>query len=547
MNDYWKKRQEEKLFNILKNADITADYIAEIYQKSSLYLNNKIQGIFDKYRAKNGLSIQEAKLLLNSLEQGHKYDELLQKLRSGVSSKERKELLKKLDAPAYAYRIKMLQEAQNDIDLLMNTIYNQEKEISTLSYIKSAYDGYYKDVFNIQKDINVAYQFNKLNPREVNVFLKSRWSGKNYSERIWNNTQELADSLKDEMMIGVLTGKTEKEMADTIAERFQVGAYQSRRLIRTEVAAVASFIDQEAFEDAGIEFEMFIAVHDGKTSKICQKHDRSVVEVGKGEIGKDIPPLHPNCRSVMIPYFEGITENMKKRQRNPITGEDEIINVNETYDQWLKRQQKNGFVQSKSLFMEDVLRGRMKSNNRKLDYVPDIFNFSSQKESNLINIYADIDRKFLKDGFEHMAIADGETGLLLKPVISNGSKKSVVPDDETLKFIIESEEKSLTLIHNHPKGTPFSITDIITTNEIKSIKESIVINSNGEVYFLSIPLGKEINLSSDKLIEKFKDDIIKQREECQKEYPNISNKDISHLAYLIFFERLGWNYGRKRF
>ena len=154
---------------------------------------------------------------------------------------------------------------------------------------------------------------------------------------------------------------------------------------------------------------------------------------------------------------------------------------------------------------------------------------------------------FLDDGFEHMTIADGETGLLLKPIISNGSKKSVAPNDETLKFIIESEEKSLTLIHNHPKGTPFSITDIITTNEIKSIKESIVINSNGEVYFLSIPLGKEINLSSDKLIEKFKDDIIKQREECQKEYPNISNKDISHLAYLKFFERLGWNYGRKRF
>ena len=352
MNDYWKKRQKKKLFNILKNADITADYVAKIYQKASLYLNQKIQGIFDKYRAKNGLSIQEAKSLLNSLKQGHDYDELLQKLRSGVSSKERKELLKKLDAPAYAYRIKMLQEAQNDIDLLMNNIYNQEKEISTLSYIKSAYDGYYKDVFNIQKDVNIAYQFNKLNPNEVNAFIKSRWSGKNYSERIWNNTQALADSLKDEMMIGVLTGKTEKEMADTITEKFQVGAYQSRRLIRTEVAAVASFIDQEAFEDAGIEFEMFIAVHDGKTSKICQKHDRSVVEVGKGIVGQNIPPMHPNCRSVMIPYFEGITENMKKRQRNPITGEDEIINVNETYDQWLKRQQKDYGVDTVDTYMK---------------------------------------------------------------------------------------------------------------------------------------------------------------------------------------------------
>lgn len=355
MNEnYWKKRQEETIQEILKDADVSADYIAEIYYKSALYTQNKIKGVFDKYRLKHGLSITEAKTLLESLENPHDLDEMLKLLRNGIKSDERKELLKRLEAPAYHYRINRFVDMQHQTDELMKYVYDVEKEISTKSYINATYNTYYRDVFNIQKDVGVAYQFNNLNPKLVDQMLKSKWSGENYSSRIWGNTQNLANSLKDEMMLGILTNKTEKEMMDTITEKFSVGAYKARRLIVTESAAMSSFADQLAFEDAGIETEMFIAIHDGKTSKVCQKHDRSIVEVGKGEIGKNIPPLHPNCRSKMIPYIEGITDDMKIRQRNPITRKDEMVNINETYDQWLKRQQETHGVDKVDTFRKKV-------------------------------------------------------------------------------------------------------------------------------------------------------------------------------------------------
>lgn len=338
MSEYWRKRQEEKLLNILNDADITADYLAELYQKSSLYLNKKIQGIFDTYRARNNLSAQEAKILINSLRNPHDYNELLRKLKNDPSSEERKKLINRLDAPAYQHRINRLEQIRQDLDILMQSNYSIEKEITTQSYINSAFDGYYRNVFNIQHGTDIAYQFDTLDPSLIDGMLKSRWSGENYSSRIWNNTDELAYSLKDEMMLGLLTGKTEKEMQDKIAERFSVGAYKARRLVETESAAVTSFVDQMAFEDAGIRKEVFRAVHDFKTSRVCQKHDGTVVEVGKGEIGKDIPPLHPHCRSIMEPYIEGVSENMVHRQRNPITGEEETVNVNEIYEEWLKRQ-----------------------------------------------------------------------------------------------------------------------------------------------------------------------------------------------------------------
>ena len=66
VSDYWKKRQEEKLLDILDSIDV--DYLNKLYYQSSVYLNDKMQGIFDTFKTKNNLAIPEAKKLLNSLE-----------------------------------------------------------------------------------------------------------------------------------------------------------------------------------------------------------------------------------------------------------------------------------------------------------------------------------------------------------------------------------------------------------------------------------------------------------------------------------------------
>ena len=349
---YWKKRQEEKLSSILDDAQVASEYVSDIYSKASLYTQSKINGIFEKYRDGHGLSNADAKEMLDSLISDRDYNQIKRILENNPKTKQRKELLKKLDTPPYQYRIKRLENMQSQLDKLMNEVYKVEKDVSTDCYINSAFNAYYRNVYNLQKGMKVAYQFDMLDPELIDSMLKSRWSGKNYSNRIWDNTNALAESLKDEMLMGVLTNKTEKEMADTIMNKFAVGAYQARRLIQTESAAMTAFADQQAFKDAGIEKEMFIAVHDSRTSQICQHHDRSIVEIAKAKVGVNVPPLHPNCRSHMIPYIEGVTDAMKKRQRNPVTNKDEVVDVSENYDQWLKRQQEEHGVDTVNSFME---------------------------------------------------------------------------------------------------------------------------------------------------------------------------------------------------
>lgn len=266
--------------------------------------------------------------------------------------------------------------------------------------------------------------------------------------------------------------------------------------------------------------------------------------------------FHPNCKHKSTTYFYDLKEELydadgdvenpadeQEHRKNSLriqqqerlaTGSLDPLNIAEA-------------THNKEMWMEkdELLMGV--ENNRELDYIPNEFVYSVQKENNIRDIFVSIDKSFLNDGFEHMAIANYGDGKLLKPIISSHNKKAVVPDDEVFDFIVNAKEKSITTIHNHPNAGPFSITDIITTNIYNTIAESIVINSNAEVYYLSIPKGKEIDLSNDELKDNFSNAIMKLRGKYKKRFPQLSKNDINHLAYAKTCERLGWHYGRKKY
>ncbi len=174
---YWKKRQEEKLSSILNDAQVASEYVSDIYSKASLYTQSKINGIFEKYRDGHGLSNADAKEMLDSLISDRDYNQIKRILENNPKTKQRKELLKKLDTPPYQYRIKRLENMQSQLDKLMNEVYKVEKDVSTDCYINSAFNAYYRNVYNLQKGMKVAYQFDMLDPEldRQHVKVKMEW------------------------------------------------------------------------------------------------------------------------------------------------------------------------------------------------------------------------------------------------------------------------------------------------------------------------------------------------------------------------------------
>lgn len=275
-------------FNTFQKAEDTADQIASLYQKASRYLSLQADDIFERYQTKHRLSEAEARRLINTLQDRTSLDELLQKLRNGDKDESKRQLLSQLEAPAYQARLERLRQIQYQIDIIMTNVYQQEKLISADFYTGLASDSYYRSIYNIQQRADAAFSFGHVSARVINQVINSRWSGKNYSERIWGNTQALAQGLKEELLINLVTGRTNREAAAIIANKFAQGSSNARRLVRTESNYVSTELNFKAYEECGIEEYQYLATLDLRTSKICRELDGKIFLVKERQIGKTV-------------------------------------------------------------------------------------------------------------------------------------------------------------------------------------------------------------------------------------------------------------------
>jgi SPP1 gp7 family putative phage head morphogenesis protein len=116
------------------------------------------------------------------------------------------------------------------------------------------------------------------------------------------------DNVRYAVQTGVQRGLTTDEIVRTLrgtrAGDFEDGLLsgsnvdQLRAMVRTAAAHASATTRAETFADLGVEQYQFVATLDSKTSIICAANDGKVFEMGKGPM----PPLHPNCRSSIVPW-----------------------------------------------------------------------------------------------------------------------------------------------------------------------------------------------------------------------------------------------------
>lgn len=340
---YWERRQAEDMVDYMQSAEDTAKEAASLYQKASWYITLAIDEIFDKFRDKHGLSERAAKELLGRAADKTSLDELLRQLKNAEIGKEKNELIQKLEAPAYRARIERLGQLQARLDQIMTEVYHQELIIHTSHYSSLIKEAYYKNLYNLQQRTGIGFSFSHIDNKAVDRALCSKWSGKNYSERIWRNTQSLAQAVKEELLINFVTGRTNREAAIAIQKKFAVGAYEARRLIRTESNYFATQMHFKAYQEAGLERYCYLAVLDLKTSKVCRALDKKIFPVSERVTGVNCPPMHPWCRSTTIAVIsEELLNKLERVTRDPVTGKVIRISMKMSYQDWYKTYVENG-------------------------------------------------------------------------------------------------------------------------------------------------------------------------------------------------------------
>ena len=124
--------------------------------------------------------------------------------------------------------------------------------------------------------------------------------GKSWSQRIWENTELLAETLNEELVACVVSGKKTSELKNKLQERFAVSYGRADALARTELAHIQTQAAKKRYEDYGIREMEVWADEDERRCEVCGKLHQKRYPIGA------TPPIpaHPRCRCCIVPVVE---------------------------------------------------------------------------------------------------------------------------------------------------------------------------------------------------------------------------------------------------
>lgn len=129
-------------------------------------------------------------------------------------------------------------------------------------------------------------------------------------------------------------GNSIQEIAAEMTRNLDTSYKNCTRLLRTEVNFINNRTTIQAYKEKDIKQYKFVAVLDLRTSEICAEMDGKIIDVDDLVVGVNCPPLHPNCRSTIIPHIESLKRN--RIAKNPETGENEDVG-DLTYKEWYEK------------------------------------------------------------------------------------------------------------------------------------------------------------------------------------------------------------------
>ncbi len=338
--DYWEKRAVERQKTY---ENVLAEYENRLrydYKQAFTNIETDIQTIVGNYRKYTSqrfgvyLSMSDAQEFLNSAMNPELYQDLLTAWQGrGIDITD---MLNRTGN--YTSRITNKQVIRSTINQEMNRLGKNEVEFDKLAFRDVIQNVGDRTLYDVSRGTGLDLSMNRLNSDDIDAIMSTRWSGEMFSQRVWNNTSVLGDRMKSVFTLQQLSNRPTSELMKELVDLSDVGQYACSRLIRTEANAMRSLTEQKVSKDLGLKKYRIIATLDMRTSEVCQEKDLTIGEWEGAEVGIDIPPFHPNCRSIAVDYFEN--EDYSKLERiakDPVTGKTTYIPGNMTYDQWMKR------------------------------------------------------------------------------------------------------------------------------------------------------------------------------------------------------------------
>ncbi|MDD3882491.1 MAG: minor capsid protein, partial [Eubacteriales bacterium] len=259
--------------------------------------------------------------------------------------------------------------------------------------------------YDIQMSVGRLMPYDGMDSNAVSEVLRQRWSGGNYSSRIWGGAGNLAASLRGAMLENLMMGRTSDETYREMYKLSQSDELATNRLIRTESAYAANQAIAQAYEDAGFERYVFVSALEARTCAKCGAMDGESFSLSEKKVGKNYPPVHPWCRCTTKPDdddLKALEKDSSRWARDPETGEFVKVRGDMTYREWKAEQGKGLYRRAGNSDIYAELPERM--SKKHIREVAKEYGISLKG----IRIVLDFDPEKLRDTFAKTGRADGQ-------------------------------------------------------------------------------------------------------------------------------------------
>ncbi|EPV2412679.1 polymorphic toxin type 50 domain-containing protein [Staphylococcus pseudintermedius] len=294
LSDYWLERaqqaiQSETLEDAAKVAEIeriVAMMIADIYKNLLAY--------YAELATAEGIDWREAKQIADKFD----VEAFQMRAKAYVENKdfsdEANKELKRYNTAMYANREQLL---KHELGLIVTKGYAEQENVVNHHLQDSVTRTLKHQAGILGADVHVKQS-------DVEAIVYSNFGKLNWSERLWNNQDELRKDVERMASHVMLRGRHPYEFVPEIRKKQKQTVANTKRLLITEAARVQTEAQKLHYlETIGKDAEYeFVAKRDEKTSKICRHYDKKVFKVKDMVPGVNDPPMHPHCRSTTVPH-----------------------------------------------------------------------------------------------------------------------------------------------------------------------------------------------------------------------------------------------------
>lgn len=295
--DYWRKREQDNIKRLLKNDINYQKEIERIYAENLRNVEARIDSLYRRYSDKNGeISLADVKAIADKTDVTALAETAKKMSQDKDFSQYANDVLAKYNLKMQVSRLELLKDEIN-LELIKNGV-NVDK------YVADKLTDETKAELKRQAGI-LGDSLDVTDTKLIKGIVNGSFGSSTFSERLWGNTQYLANSLDTLLTQSVINGRHPNDVARELRRQFDVSQKQAERLMRTESARVHAESAVKSMEKNGV--TQYEWVSEPSACKICSPLDGKTFEVKGAEFGNvnhPLFPLHPNCRCAVISVID---------------------------------------------------------------------------------------------------------------------------------------------------------------------------------------------------------------------------------------------------